>query len=99
MARSVKKGPFQDHHLVKKIDHAKSSGDKKVIKTWSRRSTVTPDAVGLTFAVHNGRKFVPVYVSENMIGHKFGEFAPTRSFSGHSEKKAQAAPAAPAAKK
>lgn len=99
MGRSVKKGPYQDHHLVKKIDHAKSSGDKKVIKTWSRRSTVTPDAVGLTFAVHNGRKFVPVYVSENMIGHKFGEFAPTRSFSGHSEKKTQAAPAAAPAKK
>lgn len=94
MARSVKKGPYIDHHLEKKIDHAKTNGDKKVIKTWSRRSTVTPDAVGLTFAVHNGRKFIPVYVTENMIGHKFGEFAPTRTFNGHAEKKAAAGPAA-----
>lgn len=94
MARSVKKGPYIDHHLEKKIDHSKTSGDKKVIKTWSRRSTVTPDAVGLTFAVHNGRKFIPVYVTENMIGHKFGEFAPTRTFNGHAEKKAAAGPAA-----
>ncbi len=99
MARSVKKGPFIDHHLSKKIDTARSTGDKKVIKTWSRRSTVTPDAVGLTFAVHNGRKFVPVYISENMIGHKYGEFAPTRTFSGHAEKKASAAPSAALAKK
>ena len=98
MARSVKKGPFIDGHLQKKIDTAKEKGDKKVIKTWSRRSTVTPEAVGLTFAVHNGKKFVPVYVTENMIGHKFGEFAPTRYFQGHSEKKAQPA-AAPAAAK
>src|ERR1700753_3097093 len=98
MARSVKKGPYIDYQLVKKIDTAKSTGDKKVIKTWSRRSFVTPDAVGLTFAVHNGRKFIPVYVTENMIGHKFGEFAPTRTFNGHAEEKA--APAAgPAAKK
>lgn len=98
MGRSVKKGPFVDHHLLKKIDHAKSSGDKKVIKTWSRRSTILPEAVGLTFAVHNGRKFIPVYATENMIGHKFGEFAPTRTFNGHSEKKAQApGAAAPAA--
>lgn len=96
MGRSVKKGPFIDHHLQKKIDHAKSSGDKKVIKTWSRRSTVMPEAVGLTFAVHNGRKFIPVYATENMIGHKFGEFAPTRTFNGHSEKKVQAPGAAPA---
>jgi small subunit ribosomal protein S19 len=101
MARSVKKGPFVDHHLIKKIEHAKSSGDKKVIKTWSRRSTVLPEAVGLTFAVHNGRKFIPVYATENMIGHKFGEFAPTRTFNGHAEKKAQpaSAPAAAAPKK
>ncbi len=101
MGRSVKKGPYIDHHLGKKIDHAKSSGDKKVIKTWSRRSFITPDAVGLTFAVHNGRKFIPVYVTENMIGHKFGEFAPTRTFNGHAEKKSgpSPAPAAPAAKK
>lgn len=98
MARSVKKGPFVDHHLIKKIDHAKSSGDKKVIKTWSRRSTVLPEAVGLTFAVHNGKKFIPVYATENMIGHKLGEFAPTRTFHGHAEKKAPAAPS-PAQKK
>jgi small subunit ribosomal protein S19 len=90
MARSIKKGPFIDDHLQKKIDTAKEKNDKKVIKTWSRRSTVIPEAVGLTFAVHNGKKFVPVYVTENMIGHKFGEFAPTRHFTGHSEKKAAA---------
>lgn len=88
MARSIKKGPFIDDHLNKKIQVALEKGDKKVIKTWSRRSTVFPDAVGLTFAVHNGRKFVPVYVTENMIGHKLGEFAPTRTFHGHAEKKA-----------
>lgn len=92
MARSVKKGPFVDYQLEAKIEKAQSSGDKKVIKTWSRRSTITPEAVGLTFAVHNGRKFVPVYVSENMIGHKYGEFAPTRTFTGHGgDKKAAAA--------
>ena len=83
MARSVKKGPFIDHHLVSKIENAVSTGDKKVIKTWSRRSTITPDAVGLTIAVHNGKKFVPVFVSENMIGHKYGEFALTRNYKGH----------------
>jgi small subunit ribosomal protein S19 len=92
VARSVKKGPYVDHHLDKKIAQALKSGDRKVIKTWSRRSTVLPEAVGLTFAVHNGKKFVPVYVTENMIGHKLGEFAPTRQFGGHSEKKAAAAP-------
>ncbi len=92
MARSVKKGPYVDHHLEAKITKARDTGDKKVIKTWSRRSTVTPDALGLTFAVHNGRKFMPVYISENMIGHKFGEFAPTRTFNGHAEKKAAAVP-------
>lgn len=97
MARSVKKGPFVDLHLSKKVETAIQKSDKKVIKTWSRRSTIFPEYVGLTFAVHNGRKFVPVYVSENMIGHKLGEFAPTRTFQGHAEKKA--APAAPAAKK
>ncbi len=97
MARSVKKGPFIDNHLLKKIDNAIQKNDKKVIKTWSRRSTVMPEAVGLTFAVHNGRKFVPVYVTENMIGHKYGEFAPTRTFNGHADKKA--APAAGAAAK
>lgn len=84
MGRSIKKGPFVDDHLLKKIDEAKKANSRKVIKTWSRRSTITPDAVGLTFAVHNGKKFVPVYVSENMIGHKFGEFSPTRVFGGHS---------------
>ncbi len=98
MARSIKKGPFVEHHLAKKVDVAIQKSDKKVIKTWSRRSTVLPDYVGLTFAVHNGRKFVPVYVTENMIGHKLGEFAPTRTFHGHAEKKAAPA-ASPAAKK
>ena len=93
MARSLKKGPFVDEHLSKKITAALKTGDKKVIKTWSRRSTILPEAIGLTFAVHNGRKFVPVYITENMIGHKLGEFAPTRTFQGHAEKKA-AAPAA-----
>jgi small subunit ribosomal protein S19 len=88
VARSVKKGPFVDHHVIAKIDMANKKNDKKkVVKTWSRRSVIIPDAVGMTFAVHNGRKFVPVYVTENMIGHKFGEFAPTRQFSGHAEKK------------
>jgi len=93
VGRSVKKGPYIDHHLEKKIETAVKNSDRKVIKTWSRRSTVLPEAVGLTFAVHNGKKFVPVYVTENMIGHKFGEFAPTRNFGGHSEKKADVAPA------
>jgi len=81
--RSLKKGPFIDDHLVKKVTAAKESGDKKVIKTWSRRSTVLPEMVGLTFAVHNGNKFVPVYVTENMVGHKLGEFSLTRTFRGH----------------
>lgn len=91
MARSIKKGPFVDHHLMKKIQVAIEKSDKKIIKTWSRRSTVLPEAVGLSFAVHNGRKFVPVYVTDQMIGHKLGEFAPTRTFHGHAEKKAAAA--------
>jgi small subunit ribosomal protein S19 len=95
VARSIKKGPFVDTHLQTKIDNAIQKSDKKVIKTWSRRSTVLPETIGLTFAVHNGKKFVPVYITENMIGHKLGEFAPTRTFHGHAEKKA----AAPAAKK
>ncbi len=99
MGRSVKKGPFLDLHLVKKLENAIQKNDKKVIKTWSRRSTIIPDAVGLTFAVHNGRKFVPVYVTENMIGHKLGEFSPTRVFNSHSEKKAAPASGAPAVKK
>ena len=84
MPRSIKKGPFIDDHLKKKVDETVKSGAKKVIKTWSRRSTITPDFVGLTFAVHNGRKFIPVFVTENMVGHKLGEFAATRTFSMHS---------------
>ena len=83
MPRSVKKGPFIDDHLLKKVDTAVQSGDKKVIKTWSRRSMIIPDMIGLTFAVHNGREFIPVYVTENMVGHKLGEFSPTRTFYGH----------------
>ena len=83
MARSVKKGPFIDHHLLEKVESAQKTGDRKLIKTWSRRSTVTPEFIGLTFAVHNGRKFVTVFVTENMVGHKLGEFAPTRTFRYH----------------
>jgi small subunit ribosomal protein S19 len=81
--RSVKKGPFVDTHLWEKVDKSLKAGQKRVIKTWSRRSTVLPEMVGFTFAVHNGKKFVPVFVSENMVGHKLGEFAPTRTFHGH----------------
>ena len=83
MTRSVKKGPFVDDHLFQKVSKAKDSGDRRVIKTWSRRSTILPDFVGTTLAVHNGKKFIPVFVSENMVGHKLGEFAPTRTFHGH----------------
>lgn len=83
MARSIKKGPFVDDHLMKKVVEARESGSRKVIKTWSRRSDILPDMVGLTFAVHNGKKFIPVFVTENMVGHKLGEFAPTRTFYGH----------------
>jgi small subunit ribosomal protein S19 len=83
MARSVKKGPFIDGHLQTKIEAAAKSGDRKLIKTWSRRSTISPDFVGLSLAVHNGRKFITVFVNENMVGHKLGEFAPTRTFQGH----------------
>jgi len=83
MARSLKKGPFIDGHLLRKVLEAQKSQRKPVIKTWSRRSTIIPECVGLTFAVHNGRKFVPVFVTENMVGHKLGEFAPTRTFHGH----------------
>lgn len=86
MARSTKKGPFVDDHLEKKVDAAQKSGDKKMIRTWSRRSTITPEFVGLNIAVHNGRKHVPVFIQENMVGHKLGEFAPTRLFRGHSGK-------------
>ena len=84
MARSLKKGPFVDDHLLKKVLEAQKMGSKKVIKTWSRRSTILPEMVGVTFTVHNGKKFIPVFVTENMVGHKLGEFAPTRQFHGHS---------------
>src|SRR2546426_886215 len=84
MARSIKKGPFVDHHLMKKVDAARGSNDKRPIKTWSRRSTIVPDFVGLTMAVHNGKQHIPVYVTENMVGHKLGEFAMTRIFKSHS---------------
>ncbi|HVT04187.1 MAG TPA: 30S ribosomal protein S19 [Thermoanaerobaculia bacterium] len=89
MARSVKKGPFIDNHLLSKVEEMNRQREKKVIKTWSRRSTISPDMVGHTIAVHNGQKFIPVYVSENMVGHKLGEFALTRTFKGHSGKKAE----------
>ena len=84
MSRSLKKGPFVDAHLAKKVDEQNAKNTKTVIKTWSRRSMITPDFIGLTFAVHNGKKFVSVLVTEGMVGHKFGEFAPTRTFYGHS---------------
>ncbi len=84
MARSIKKGPFVDHHLMAKVDKARNTNDKRPIKTWSRRSTIVPDFVGLTIAVHNGRQHMPVYVTENMVGHKLGEFALTRVFKSHS---------------
>ena len=83
MSRSIKKGPFIDHHLLKKVETARTNNDKRPIKTWSRRSMVVPDMVGLTIAVHNGRDHVPVYITENMVGHKLGEFAVTRTFRGH----------------
>ena len=94
MARSIKKGAFVDDHLTKKVAELNATREKRVIKTWSRRSTVVPDMVGHTIAVHNGRKFIPVYVAENMVGHKLGEFSPTRIFKGHSGKKAVEAGAA-----
>ena len=84
MGRSIKKGPFIDQHLAKKVEDAVKTSSRKVIKTWSRRSTITPDFIGLTLSVHNGRKFVPVFVTDNMVGHKLGEFAPTRTFNVHS---------------
>ena len=83
MPRSVKKGPFIDDHLMKKIKHLNETNEKAVIKTWSRRSTIIPDMVGNTLAVHNGKRFIPIYITENMVGHKLGEFAPTRTFKGH----------------
>lgn len=103
MARSLKKGPFIDAHLLVKVERIQASSKKEMIKTWSRRSTIIPDMVGLTIAVHNGRKFIPVYITENMVGHKLGEFSATRTFRGHSgirkaEGAAAAAPA-PAAEK
>jgi small subunit ribosomal protein S19 len=98
MARSIKKGPFVDLHLIKKVESAQKTNDKRPIKTWSRRSTILPDFVGLTIAVHNGKQHVPVYVTENMVGHKLGEFSHTRIFKGHSKAgSAQAAAAAAAA--
>ncbi|HEV2246085.1 MAG TPA: 30S ribosomal protein S19 [Terriglobia bacterium] len=96
MARSLKKGPFVDDHLIKKIELLNRRFEKKVVKTWSRRSTIVPEMVGHTIAVHNGRKFIPVYVTENMVGHKLGEFAPTRTFKGHSVKAAAERTATPA---
>lgn len=87
MARSLKKGPFVDHHLSKKVEGQRTASIKKPIKTWSRRSMITPDMIGMTFDVHNGRKFISVFVTENMIGHRLGEFAPTRTFKGHPVKK------------
>ena len=103
MSRSLKKGPFIDTSLLEKIEGMNQANEKKVVKTWSRRSTVIPEMVGHTLAVHNGRKFIPVYVTENMVGHKLGEFSPTRAFKGHTTKSekaastAQSAPAGPGA--
>jgi small subunit ribosomal protein S19 len=97
MSRSLKKGPYVDVPLLEKIEVMNRSGEKKVIKTWSRRSTVIPEMVGHTLAVHNGKKFIPVYITENMVGHKLGEFAATRQFKGHTTKAEKAATAAPAA--
>ncbi len=96
MGRSISKGPFVDGHLVKKVQEMNTRNDKKVLRTWSRRSTVLPEFVGHTLAVHNGKKFIPVYVTENMVGHKLGEFSPTRSFKGHSAKAATEKAAKPA---
>ncbi len=89
MARSIKKGPFVDSHLSSKIETMNQAGERKIIKTWSRRSTIIPEMIGHTIAVHNGKKFIPVYVTENMIGHKLGEFSPTRIFKGHSGSKTE----------
>ena len=97
MARSTKKGPFIDGYLATRIEQMNSRNEKKVLRTWSRRSTVIPEMVGHTIAVHNGKKFIPVYVTENMVGHKLGEFAPTRQFKGHTTKADKAAAVAPAA--
>ncbi|GIK86314.1 MAG: 30S ribosomal protein S19 [Betaproteobacteria bacterium] len=99
MARSLKKGPFVDGHLLAKVEAARATMDKRPIKTWSRRSTVTPDFVGLTIAVHNGKQHIPVYVTENMVGHKLGEFSLTRTFKGHPGDKKAAVAAKPAGKR
>ena len=90
MTRSIRKGPFVDEHLYKKIEDAKSTGNKNVIKTWSRRSTIIPEMVGLTIAIHNGRQHIPVFITEAMVGHKLGEFSPTRTFRGHASKSERA---------
>ncbi|HEX2420297.1 MAG TPA: 30S ribosomal protein S19 [Acidimicrobiia bacterium] len=90
MARSLSKGPFVDDHLMDKVDELNRKGDKRVVRTWSRRSTIVPDMIGHTIAVHDGRKHVPVFITESMVGHKLGEFAPTRTFRGHSGKKEKA---------
>ncbi|MDE3045849.1 MAG: 30S ribosomal protein S19 [Verrucomicrobiota bacterium] len=95
MGRSLKKGPFVDHHLMVKIEKNNREGSKKIIKTWSRRSMIIPEMVGHTFDVHNGKKFISVFVSENMVGHRLGEFSPTRFFKGHPKKTAAATSAAP----
>jgi small subunit ribosomal protein S19 len=97
MARSLGKGPFTDSHLLKKIEQMNAAGDRKVVKTWSRRSTIVPEMVGHTLAVHNGKKFIPVYITENMVGHRLGEFSPTRQFKGHSSKVEKVAKMAAAA--
>jgi small subunit ribosomal protein S19 len=91
MGRSLKKGPFTDTHLFKKVEVLNGKSQKTVVKTWSRRSTIMPDFIGHTFAVHNGKKFIPVYVTENMVGHKLGEFSPTRTFKGHAAKSTEKA--------
>jgi len=87
MPRSIKKGPFVDDHLITKVNNAREAGERRPIKTWSRRSTILPDFIGLHFLVHNGKKFIPVYISEDMVGHKLGEFAPTRTYYGHASDK------------
>ncbi len=97
MARSLRKGPFVDHHLFNKVSKQNKEGSRKAIKTWSRRSMILPEMVGHTFDVHNGRKFISVFVSENMVGHRLGEFSPTRIFKGHGSKKIVAAPGTPGA--
>jgi len=96
MGRSLKKGPFSDDHLLKQVGALNTKNEKKVIRTWSRRSTIVPDFIGHTIAVHNGRKFIPVYVTENMVGHKLGEFSPTRTFRGHAARAATEKAAKPA---